>query len=299
MSIEPQVTPISDIADGGGNVPVTVVPDLEHFRPIDRLGASRYRATLADGLPLDSLLLNRGSDVLVVSLHGALDRTRFTLPRFERLNSIKDRDVSSLYLSDSCLHLDGHIQLAWFTGTRDVDLYEILARFVTTTAASIGATRIIFAGASGGGFASLQLAPLVPDSIALAFNPQTSVVDYLSGGTSLGAQRVYVQVVMPHLAPDGWQALDKDEDWSAPLGDRLSPKLRYSSPVDCKVLYVQNPHEFHYTDHYMPFLAAAARGGNLHKIRANEYAGDTRHNPPPLPIFHDNLDQAIAWSREL
>lgn len=278
--------------------PVTVVPDVSQFVPQTGIEQSRYTHVLPGGLPLDALLVDRQSDVLVVSFHGALNRQTNTLPRFERLKTLLEYDVSSLYFTDPALHLADHLELAWFTGPRDLDVHEVIARWTARAAEAIGASHIIFSGSSGGGFAALQAATFVPGSLALPFNPQTSIYGYLANGTSRGAQRVYAEAVMPHLAPDGFAQLDEAVDWTEPLGERASVLRRYARPVDNRVLYAENPNEFHYRDHYLPFLAAAARGGNLDRIRVHEYLGDERHNPPNPVQFRAALDEALAWVRE-
>ncbi len=103
---------------------------------------------------------------------------------------------------------------------------------------------------------------------------------------------------MPHLTPDGFAALDPAVDWTEPLGERASVLSRYSRPVPNRVLYAQNPKDFHYGAHYLPFLAAAARGGNLARIRVHEYQGDARHNPPTPEQFRGALQEALEWIRE-
>lgn len=138
----------------------------------------------------------------------------------------------------------------------------------------------------------------MPGSLALPFNPQTSIYGYLTKGTNRGAQRVYADTVMPHLAPDGFAALDTAVDWTEALGERASALLRYSRPVTNSVLYAENPHDFHYDAHYLPFLAAAARGGNLERIRVHEYEGNEQHNPPNPDQFKGALDEALAWIRD-
>ena len=66
------VVPVESVFEGLGNVPIEVViaPDLVNVAAVP--GASRYRCLLDGDRPLDALLLNRESEFLVVSLHGAV-----------------------------------------------------------------------------------------------------------------------------------------------------------------------------------------------------------------------------------
>lgn len=292
---------VEDIDEFGLNPPVTIVESLDNFEPSFEPGASRYQHVLSTGEPFDALLVNKGSDVLVVSLHGALDRAKYTLPRFERMRTVIGYDVSSMYFADPALTREPHIQLAWHTGWDGFDQHQIIADWSVRAAKAIGATRILFMGSSGGGFAALQVSALVPGSVCLPFSPQTSIHRYLTGGNPKGidAQRKYIEVVRPDLAVGNIWTMDYEPDWTLPAGDRMSVLSRYSKPLENWVYMVQNVNEFHYTDHYFPFLAHAARGNNLHRIKVYEYAGGTSHNPPPPSEVIIALDAALEWAREL
>jgi hypothetical protein len=291
--------PVEDIQPGGTNVPVTEFGSAEEFEPTSASGASRYVAPLPDGLPLEALLVNKGSDLLVVSLHGATDREKYSIPRFEWLKSLLKTEYSGLYLSDPTLRLRDDLQLAWYTGSADVDLYPILAEWACRAADAVGAKGIIFVGSSGGGLASLQISTYVPGSMALPFSCQTSIANYLIGGTLMGAQRHYVEVVMPHLAPDGVAALQPDVDWSVPLGERSSALVRYGRPQTNLVYFVQNTRDYsHVEQHYRPFRDVIESGPNMDRVRFDLYEGPEAHNPPWPAVFHGRLDAAAQWLRE-
>lgn len=290
---------IDDLTEGGLNAPVHTVADIAKFRPEATPGASRYRCTLHTGEHVDALLLNKSSEVLVVTLHGATDRTKTVLPRFERVRTMNNYPVSGMWFADPALWRDEKLSLSWYTGWDGFDAQQLIADWSMLAAAEIGANRIIFTGASGGGFAALQISALVPGSLALAFNPQTSIYGYLADNQYWGPQKYYLKTVWPELAPDGIDAIDYSVDWTGQLDDRLSSLRRYSSPLDNHVLFIINRNEFHYAHHYLPWLGAAARGGNLSRIRATEYSGGTRHNPPSQEVFSSGLQAALSWAAEL
>ena len=53
------------------DVPTTYVHDYQNFQPQLEPGVTKFRASLPRRTNLDALVINKQSDVLVVSLHGA------------------------------------------------------------------------------------------------------------------------------------------------------------------------------------------------------------------------------------
>ncbi|WP_145000700.1 hypothetical protein [Kocuria rhizophila] len=290
--------PPEDLEVGGTNAPVhscTLTPDFAASRVE---GAARYRHTLEGGRHLDALVVNKSSDVLVVTFHGAVDRAKTDIPRFERLRSMSKFPVSAMYIVDPTLWMDERMQLSWYVGWEGFDAQRVIADWALRAARAVGATRIVFSGASGGGFAALQVSALVPRSLALAFNAQTSIHRYRVNGLPW-AQQHLMRVVWPELAPDGVQAVNFDEDWTAQLDDRMSALRRYSQPLENYATFVINRNEDHYEGHYWPWLAAAARGNNLGRIQGIEYDGSKIHNPPTTEVFDRGITGALDRAREL
>lgn len=290
--------PLEDLVDHR-QIHATTVPDVGSFRPFNGRGGTKYAVDLGRETHLQALLVNRSSDVLLVSLHGATARKRFELPRFEWFRTLQSTEYSALYFSDPCLDLDERLELAWYTGWYELDLYPILAEWATKASEAVGAKHIVFFGSSGGGLAALQAATYAPDSIALPFNPQTSIASYKVKGTGLGAQRRYLKSVMPHLTPTGGVSeLVPDIDWSVSLGERTSTIVRYGRPQPNKVLYAQNNNDlFHVEQHYVPFREAIEGGVNHNRVRFLNYEGKPGHKPPRSPEFKDALGQALDWAR--
>lgn len=289
-----------ELEQGGLNAPVTEFESTDEPNFSNATGCSRYRSAFEGGESLDALLVNKGSDVLVVTLHGAVDRTKTEIPRFERVRSMLDLPVSSMYFGDPALWRNEIIQLAWFTGWQDVDVHQIIADWSRRAAAAVGAKKIIFTGSSGGGFASLQISSLVPGSVALAFNPQTSIFGYLADNYSWGPQKYYLKTNWPELIPTG--GLDKlnlFEDWTLAVDTRVSALRKYSAEVDNYVLFVINKNEFHYEKHFLPFMGACAIGGNLDRVHTKIYDGGIRHNPPTPDVFKESLDWAFGFVNNL
>lgn len=289
--------PLEDLATGGLNAPRTQVDDIYKFLPTTQEGASQYRYDYDNGAHLDALLLNKNSPVLVVSFHGALNREIITLPRYERVNTLLEYDVNALFFSDPGLWLDDSMQLSWFTGWKDENVLAQCAHWIIKTAQMLNVSRVIISGSSGGGFAALQVASLVPGSIALPFNPQTHIANYLvdNNPQGYGPVRKYVQVIHPECAVDGLEKITPESGWDEPLGKSVSALRSYSDPVQNFILFCHSPADWHYESHYLPFLIAAAKGDNLQRMRVYEYTDKPGHNPPQLPEFKRALDVALDW----
>lgn len=267
------------------------------FNPSSSVGITKYRADVGRGCKLDSLFVNKRSDILLVSMHGALQRAKIRLPRFERLRSLLRTDYSSIYFGDPSLWLAENLSLSWFTGWHETNVPHLVSDWVQKAASASGASTVVFIGSSGGGFASAQVSSYVPGSVAVVFNPQTSIAAYRPSG-SLGYGRNFIRQVMPELTPEGGLSeIDAETDWSSPMGDRGSMLVRYSRRVQNRLLYVQNDQDrSHWTDHYTPFRAATEGGVNDGRIRYTIYTGPEGHSAPPPAIFDTALAEALDWT---
>lgn len=128
------------------------------FEPRVEGGVSKYAAPVRNNGTLRALfLVNKATDTLVVALHGATNRAKKELPRFEWFRTLRSEPVSSLYFSDPALELEATLELAWYTGRLEFDMHAALAEWIRRAAGAIGASRIVILGSSGGGFfAALQ-----------------------------------------------------------------------------------------------------------------------------------------------
>lgn len=291
MSSVMHTIPIEELELGGLNAPVNDFDELVSGA-VPNGHATRLQKTLDEGIPLDALVVARGTSALVVSLHGAIDRATTRLPRFERLRMLLEHNVSLVCFGDPTLQLSEGIPLAWYTGWRGLDVHAEIAYRLKRIAEMLGASKIILTGSSGGGFAALQISSFIEGSVALAFNAQTSIAEYRVDGVAWGVQRGYVQTVWDDI----WQKLDppgrvEDGAWVEGIEDRVSAVKRYSSKVANRTYIVQNEEEFHYREHFLPFLAAALAAGN--DVLPSTNREGTRHNPPHAQTFHTELSRVL------
>lgn len=288
--------PIQHLEPGALNLRPSLIRNGRVSLPPEGMAES-FQLPLPRNLFLDGLVVNQGSPVLLVSLHGATDREKYQLPRFEWLNTLIGTPHSSLYFSDPTLLLGDGLQLSWYTGWDSLDLYAAMASVVREAVAGLNVDRVVVLGSSGGGFAALQLSSYLPGSVALAMNAQTRISAYTVHG-SLGVQRRYMNIVMPFLNdPHGRSLEERTDDWSLPMGDRLSAVRRYSTPVTNHVYLLQNTNDVHhYEDHFLPFRDAAVRGGNDERCRFVPYDGPANHNPPTRDVFAEHLAHAVEWA---
>lgn len=278
---------IEELNSYGNNAPLVVVG--ERIEPDPTTPAVRYQRKFVNGARLDALLLNKRSEEMVVCFHGALMRNKYRLPRFEWLRTFRSAPFTSMYLSDPSLYLDRKLQLAWFTGWRDIDIHHIIANWVSRVAECTGAKKIVFTGSSGGGFASLQTSFLVPGSCAVAFNPQTDISAYLVSGTKFTAQRQYLQVVWPDIYAKLEDNIVIDPSWKCEIDDRVSVIDRYRQEMKNYVHFFQKVEDFHYEQHYKPFVDVIRGTTNEKRVHTHLYHGERSHRPPT----HDLMLQSV------
>lgn len=277
--------PADAVQNGAVNVPVVAFAGLHELRIDPDPGALRYEVSLEERATAEMLLINKSSHTLVVALHGMMVPGHHHLPRFEWLRTLQENDYSCLYLSDPTLQADDQLHLGWYLGWEDLDLYPVVARIIRQVAINIGADRIVLAGSSGGGYASLQISSLIPGSIAVAFNAQTDIAKY-----HWKHQYRFISRVMPHLLLRGKQR----KGWARALGMRSSALTRYKYARQNHILCVQNtndPHHLH--EHFEPFKALIERSPNRDRAVFDTYEGPEAHEPPSRGRFRSTIDQAV------
>ncbi|MGJ3404931.1 heparinase II/III domain-containing protein [Glutamicibacter sp. Je.9.36] len=211
----------------------------EAARDSDFSGLQTYRF---GNLTMPVKSLPGDSNTLHVTFHGALDRGKYSLPRFERAQSLSCFANHQLIFADPTLDLDPALTLGWYLGAAEQDLHLEIARFVQERMKFLGSSKVILSGSSGGGFAALQVSALLNASTVLAFNPQTAVTSY--------HQR---------LAHKALNVVFPDNSYLHPENEmrvKVSERFLNTEP-NVQIIFIQNDGDTHHSiQHRIPFLNA-------------------------------------------
>lgn len=214
-----------------------------------------YSANLG-GLVLPFAVGRGPSDLLSVRFHGAINRTKTTLPFFQGLTSELMEGGNHAVFQDPSLDLNKSMTLSWYLGDGSTNVHRFMAECIQKLQSETGASQVLLAGSSGGGFTALQVAAYLPESVALVFNPQTDVKEYF---------RTSADVALA-------TCLQPDVDVEEARGIRLSTSVveTYATLKDLpRVLYVQNTGDTHHvTKHRDPFrrMLESEHSGNDNRI---------------------------------
>lgn len=144
-----------------------------------------------EALPVDFLFIPRANTNLLVGFHGAENRERVELPKFQFVNSFKKQRTESLvFFFDSTLLLDKTLSLGWMVGNQSE---HFLSRIIHTLQYLIkicNYNKTTLVGHSGGGFASIAVGSQISNSHAVSVNGQV----YLGVHQPYTVQKLYERV---------------------------------------------------------------------------------------------------------
>lgn len=250
---------------------------LEELDVGDATAVPTRHDVLEDGLPLSALAIRRpGSRRLIVHLHGTLDRSRVSLPRFERLRSLSALDANLLLLSDTTLSVEPSLPTAWYVGTPEVALTDRYAALIRSVMTQWEVEHTVIAGSSSGGFAALALAPRVPEALAIAFSPQTRI--RLRPTATPFRQFVYNRF-------GGWDGIEARPE----LRPRVDLLELYRRHDGGNAWYVQNTGDAeHLARHAAPFIAE-----HPDRVTMVEEYHCPGHNPPSAGRVTEWVEHAL------
>ncbi|MDR2015802.1 MAG: hypothetical protein LBP99_09350 [Azoarcus sp.] len=245
---------------------MTTLPDLELQR-LD-LREFLFKLTLANGIdtkqawqitvpefprPISLKFINIPLDGLsgkpvVFNFHGAVDRAKRTVPFFGA-NYIKSWCPNALVIAiaDPMLEVHADLRVAWYAGSETLNVPELLRQLVTAILQTLGASRVVFVGASTGGHAALVQSWHVPGSIVVVSNPICSISPYYEP-----AVREYLQTCWPSLG------YPKRGSWPKSFVD-FAERL-YAERCDNNVIYLTNADDRHFWRQAAPFFYAVRQG---------------------------------------
>ncbi|RWZ83210.1 hypothetical protein [Glutamicibacter sp. HZAU] len=242
---------------------------------------------IAKRLNLDALLIRRKSNRLLVVFHGALDREKYTLPRFEFKNTVKRFDGSVLFISDPSLQTHDELGLAWYVGDEVDDGHEMITTLVREFARHLSADKIVLTGSSGGGFAALATSFHIDGSVALPFSPQTSAEGYRQGHRT-------------RLLSSAFSTWDDLKQKLVSNATRFDLGALYNSnEARNKVWFIQNTGDkFHTLNHCIPFaksLGLDFSKGNYHNenVKFDLVFYRDGHKPPLPEMMNEYIARAF------
>jgi pimeloyl-ACP methyl ester carboxylesterase len=237
------------------DIPVVHQAGLEGIR-FDPHSVSIHKVPVHEVPSLDFYAKLAPADELYVSLQGAVTPGKMRYPSFWRVMSMRRRVPAFMAIADPTLQLsdDEMFGLAWYTGGPGWDPMPQLARIVRQAMDHVGASRVMFLGGSGGGFASLRLASFFPGSMAFAQDPQTAVIDYNP-------------IHQDRLMRAAWGGRER-EDVIAEHPDRFDVRRVYrTQEPENFIYYRQSTGDRHLEQHCRPFMEAVADSPGMREGR--------------------------------
>lgn len=222
--------------------PVQTFGSLEAFLSAEDINPGII--SISGALPIDILYTPAGSSTTVASFHAALTKAETALPMFAGGKVTQDGPVNRIFISDPGLYAGSEHKIAWFAGTRELDLQKQLPKIIDKLLIAAGGTRTLFWGPSAGGFAALYYSKLFPESLAVAINPQTIIANF-----GLANQRAYTKAAF---------GVESIEEHELVLAESINSNLLdwYAGDMPNHVLYVQNESDTHVQNHMEPFLSS-------------------------------------------
>lgn len=237
--------------------------------------------------PIELLYVPVGGDTTVVTFHAALSREQTPLPMFAGAKVTGDNGVNRIFVSDPGLYAGDDVTIAWFAGTAELPLQQILPGVLERLIEAAGGKRTMFWGPSAGGFASLFYSKFFPGSLAVPFNPQTDLSKF-----GYENQRNYTRAAFD---------ADTPEQHDAVFAHAICSDLRkhYAGRVDNFILYVQNSTDTHVEHHMNPFLESLE---SLDRVRTiTSYEWGVGHVAPPSDeiqlILSSMTDPQCDWEK--
>lgn len=254
--------------------------DVSNHRNVDEF----VSADLKDGVhsvwgerfPIDFYLSAEKGRPLLIFFNGLISRTSYpTVPVFHGIRVMSGLGASFVSFSDPSLYADESLSIGWYAGATGMPLQQILRPIIDKIAHATQASRLIFCGPSGGGFAAMAMAVHYPQSLTYVWNPQTDI-------------RKYEKTIVGKYANLCF-GLTSETD----IYNNL-PKLTGASLVHLyskyyrgnTVLYTQNLSDGHVKKHAEPFLRSITG-----KIRSLPQASVNRHVAGGIWYFSCNWGQ--------
>lgn len=188
------------------------------------------------GIPFHFFYDWQGSDTTFVSFSGTVSTKVEHVPAWAGSGISSGLGLNRILISDPSIILSTGLRLGWYGGsTQQPHLQDDIA---TLVAGATTGTRPFLFGPSGGGFAALVQAAVLPGTVVLVSNPQTNVARF-------------TQAAVDRYMQTAWGQESLDENRPPFVHEVVS---LYERRVDASIIYLQNTGDAeHITRHYSPF----------------------------------------------
>lgn len=238
--------------------------DLENI-PADL--SSGYYLIRHGNIELPIQYLRGSADRVVISFHGAVDRARYQIPKFQPVA----RDLTGphqIRVADPTLGYADDISIGWYMGGEHQRLQQQLPGMLQAISKSLGLARRVYYGGSAGGFVALYCSWKDPESACLVINPQVDLT-------------VYSRNLTGRYLAAAWPTRTTLDEVSDDLVLNL-PKV-YETGFDNLVVYLQSTADLiHFERQFPRFCRVGLRNINKFILQVSYWgvAGHGRSIPP-------------------
>ncbi|RVV97684.1 hypothetical protein EKE94_09250 [Mesobaculum littorinae] len=179
--------------------------------------------------------------IVIFSFHGAIDRTTRRIPAYAPFLPGIGNLAHQVSVSDPTMLVEGSFSMSWYAGHEGFKTQDILKQVFEDIIEALDVDKVIFLGASSGGFASLYYSWHFPGSVCVAACPQTCLALY------------YKRHVDRYLA-EGWPSMSGIEALSNTICTDVG--ALYSQRIPNTVIYLQSTGDHkHFVTQLIPFLS--------------------------------------------
>lgn len=264
--------------------PAHTFPDLDSFLASTTTPTGHVRIATAP-VPVDFRYIDRGSSNLAIFFTAAVPKDS-AAPRFTGFGISRDLDANGLHFADPSVALSPEIFLAWYTGSRELPFQKMMLDIIAKYSPTQTEGRRVLYGGSAGGFSSLYAGFHMPDSVAIAANPQTDL-------------RRYNPALIRRWLDVCWglgQDISSDIDHIEATTDLVS---LYRGGCPNKVVLLQNAQdETHLGPHFEPLIEASQLNPMVRYKTGDWGIG---HKAPPKDVIVESLNLAVTedWESEI
>lgn len=223
------------------------------------------------GRMVDLLLEERDSDTLLVFFTAAVEAGK-TWPYFSGRGIGARTGHNLLAISDPSIAVDNRLSTNWTLGDSSYQFHKDVPQIVRKIA---GDKRIVFVGASAGGFPALYYGSMFPESVSFVMNPRTNVF----------TPPTHIQHSAKHLFP-GLSAKEIAELIPTKLGKAKNTVVYYQNCSDDR----------YYGSHAVPYLNNQGGTGNVYWKLGEWGDGHVAPNSKEIAETIQALTQADTWA---